>query len=446
MSFNALLRKQRKNESVFKYLMSLLHLWLGLLSGVVLVVVCFTGSVLVFQEPIENAVNRKVRRVAIGEQRLALDSLLANYNRHFELAAGRISVSSDPEVATHFFAFDRKTGERVSAYFNPYTAALIGTENKALQSFFSFNLRLHRWLLVRGIGKQIVGASTLIFVFMLLSGLFLWWPRKKRELQAAFTLKRKTTFFRRVYELHNVLGFYAMIGLLLLSLSGLYFSYPWVRQMFSGNVQEAPTQKEVVIANRPQGSENRETKRASTKNTRAKETGVKNTSTKNARPKNARPKNARPKNAGVKKGGPKKAGAGQRNSTNPRGSKPSNASGFSLERGLRITQNTYTYPSEVRINLPGQRSKNYVYTKYNTQNLWSAALPDLVEFNPKGKAPTLRPFNSRPWNEKIRALALPFHSGSLMGWPSMILAFLCCLVGTSLPITGFLIWFKRRNV
>ena len=80
------------------------------------------------------------------------------------------------------------------------------------------------------IGKQIVGAFVIIFIICLLSGLILWWPkRNKKQIKQAFTIKWKSKFYRVNYDLHNTIGFYSLIFLLFISITGIYITYPWIK-------------------------------------------------------------------------------------------------------------------------------------------------------------------------------------------------------------------------
>ena len=122
----SLLRKKKKKESWFKYIFSVAHLWLGLASSLVLFVVCLTGTILVFEEPIKHAINAEVRYVEPGPDRKSTDELLALYKNRYDLAPGTITVPEAADEAVHFFAFDRQSGERISVYANPYTGEFIG--------------------------------------------------------------------------------------------------------------------------------------------------------------------------------------------------------------------------------------------------------------------------------------------------------------------------------
>jgi uncharacterized iron-regulated membrane protein len=46
---------------------------------------------------------------------------------------------------------------------------------------------------------------------------------------------------------------------------------------------------------------------------------------------------------------------------------------------------------------------------------------------------------------KVRRLVYPIHTGSLLGWPTKLLALIAALVAASLPVTGLYIWLNRRK-
>lgn len=77
-----------------------------------------------------------------------------------------------------------------------------------------------------------MGWSTFIFFILIISGLILWWPKKwnKRHLKQAFAINWKARFKRVNYDLHNVLGFYSLTLALVMALTGLIMSFPWMRK------------------------------------------------------------------------------------------------------------------------------------------------------------------------------------------------------------------------
>ena len=95
-----------------------------------------------------------------------------------------------------------------------------------------------------------VGIPVVLFIIMLITGIILWWPKNKKAGKGRFSFdwKNVKTWKRKNYDLHNVLGFYASFIALLLSLSGIYFAYPWVKNAFNialSGSPEPPKEKEV---------------------------------------------------------------------------------------------------------------------------------------------------------------------------------------------------------
>ena len=81
------------------------------------------------------------------------------------------------------------------------------------------------------VGRQILGAGVLIFVFLLFSGFVLWLPKRIRNLKQSLTVKWNARFQRLNYDLHNTLGFYTFLLLFFIAITGLYVTYPWVKNI-----------------------------------------------------------------------------------------------------------------------------------------------------------------------------------------------------------------------
>jgi uncharacterized iron-regulated membrane protein len=54
-------------------------------------------------------------------------------------------------------------------------------------------------------------------------------------------------------------------------------------------------------------------------------------------------------------------------------------------------------------------------------------------------------FSDRNLGAQVRATFRPVHVGSVWGLPSKIIAFIVCLLGTSFPITGVILWLNRTG-
>jgi len=88
-------------------------------------------------------------------------------------------------------------------------------------------LSLHRWLLGGDTGKLIVGICTLLFLFILITGIILWWPKTKNILLHRLKIKSNGGWKRLNHDLHIVLGFYCAIFLFLFAFTGLAGSFSW---------------------------------------------------------------------------------------------------------------------------------------------------------------------------------------------------------------------------
>ena len=81
-------------------------------------------------------------------------------------------------------------------------------------------------------GKMIVGVSTLMFVFVLISGAVIWWPRTKKVLKNSLKITVNKGWRRFWYGLHVAGGMYALVFLLIMALTGLTWSFSWYRTGF----------------------------------------------------------------------------------------------------------------------------------------------------------------------------------------------------------------------
>ena len=210
-----------------------LHLWMGLLSGSVVVIVCLTGALYVFKDEITTA--REPWRFVEpqAQQRLSPDWLLDKANAASgESAPAAITMGQADEAVRVDYRTDT---QRIVVYLNPYHGQVTHISTRAVGSrdFFDFLLQGHRSLwLPRQVGCPIVAYSVLIFFLTLITGIIIWWPKRwSRQLT-----KNKLTFHRPFrkprlnFDLHNVLGFYALLPLLVACFTGLLFGLDWFSQ------------------------------------------------------------------------------------------------------------------------------------------------------------------------------------------------------------------------
>jgi uncharacterized iron-regulated membrane protein len=217
------------------------HQWLGLGSSLIVLVLCLTGTLLALQGPIESWINRDVQRVVPQGQPMALETLVPKLAAEAERPFTGLVIPPSADEALQL-----RQGRAVT-YVNPYTGEVLGEVNAGVRDAFMVVFRLHRWLLLDdGIGRPITGAATVIFVVTLLTGMLLWWPKHVKQLLGSLRFRKNANWKGWNYDLHVVLGLYALVPLFVMGVSGLYWSYnaPFkaaVYRVFDG--QPAPEAK-----------------------------------------------------------------------------------------------------------------------------------------------------------------------------------------------------------
>ncbi len=215
-----------------------LHLWLSLPFGVIITLLCFSGAMLVFEQEITVWVRSDLYRVEpVGQRALTpeeAEALVAATLSEGVKVKG-VTVSPDPARS---YQVNLSKPKSAAVFVNPYTGEVLGKYERL--PFFQTMFRLHRWLMgkhprqVEGIawGKMIVGVSTLLFVFVLLSGVVIWWPRTRKALKNSLKLPVRKGWRRFWYGLHVAGGMYALILLLIMAVTGLTCSFSWFREWF----------------------------------------------------------------------------------------------------------------------------------------------------------------------------------------------------------------------
>ncbi|WP_443939184.1 PepSY-associated TM helix domain-containing protein [Pedobacter sp. MW01-1-1] len=224
----------------FKKIIQQIHLWLGLGSGLVVLILGLTGAIYSFSDEIKDIVYKDRRFVSPipNQEKIPLDILFeqANHALGDRYKITRAELSQQPNRSYMFRALKINKDAigywnyyvyYVKVYIDPYTGKVLFKED-ARKEFFNVTLALHMNLLLGDrIGHFIVRWSTVCFGLLLLSGLVLWWPKKwkAKQLKKSLTIKWNSKFKRLNYDFHNVFGFYTLIPLLVVALTGLAWSF-----------------------------------------------------------------------------------------------------------------------------------------------------------------------------------------------------------------------------
>ncbi|RVU00409.1 PepSY domain-containing protein [Mucilaginibacter limnophilus] len=387
---------KRSKDSRFKRINNWLHLWLGLFSGIIVFVVCLTGCIWVFNEEITAWLEPELH-VTHQNKPVLSPAALTNIARtnYPELIPSYATYHQGEAIYLGLRKpgkFVRGGGRRggVQLMINPYSGKIIKKEESKRGDFdfFRFILDGHRALwLPYDIGRPIVDYATLIFIVLLITGLIWWYPKKwnKSTRDKSFKIKLGASFKRVNLDLHNVLGFYAMLFLLAIAITGMVFGVKWFGDglywVTSGG--EKPGEFRRLQSDSLQKA------------------------------------NAIDPKLAIESVWKKVL------SENPK------AMGF-----------YYTFPdtaSNAAINITvyptaGQfyNSRSYTFDQFTLKPL-------------NRKDPYSVPYEKAGFGQKLRKMNFDIHIGAILGLPGKVLAFFASLIGASLPITGFLVWWGKRN-
>lgn len=362
-----------------------LHLWVSIPFGLVITVTCFTGALLVFEDDITLLSYRHAAHVIPQGEPLPLAQLMESVEN--SLPGAEITGVTIPSSKSTAYKVTVSNPNRATYYVNQYTGAVNGKYERL--EFFRTTLRLHRWLLDRnpgnaGIfwGKRIVGASTISFVVILLTGLALWYPKNRKMLRNRLKIvfaKGKNRFW---YDLHVAGGFYALLLLLAMALTGLTWSYRWYSDAFYG----------IVTGN-------------------DSHSGGRNV-------------------VSAVSGATPQAGGRNEAANEPVGK----YTPWQKAVEAVIVEN----PDFARVVL----SKETV-SVYDSE--WgNSRACDRYEFNPStGTLETVQRYADNAKRSKARGWVYSVHVGSWGGFFSRLLAFCAAILGATLPLTGYYFWIRR---
>lgn len=215
-----------------------IHLWLSLPLGVIIMLICLSGATLVFKNEIRNALGmpRVVAPHAKVDKGGKTDKAIKGKDTKDETASFRQEKAAAPHQCSPDGCGKCSSREKChpspSAKGDATSKGALKTESPAKDApygtttkrdFFSYVTKFHTGLMMGPVGKLIVTYTTLLFVFILISGIFLFLPKNGKQLCQRFKVEWGKGSKRRLFDLHVSLGWWALLWLLLLAVTGLGF-------------------------------------------------------------------------------------------------------------------------------------------------------------------------------------------------------------------------------
>ncbi len=205
-----------------------IHWFLGITAGLILSLMGVTGAIYSYDQQILKWLNQDSYVVEAAQTpKLSPAQLYQHFNQQQpEIEINSITIAVDPTESSTVNI--KKEGARrgYNMMVNPYTAEVL-PDIKGRDTL-QFIQRLHRNLTAGEFGAQITGASTLMLIFFVLSGIYLRFPKKHSIKQWLF-IKPKLKGRNFIWDLHAVVGTWVIVFYLLFACTGLYWSYDWWR-------------------------------------------------------------------------------------------------------------------------------------------------------------------------------------------------------------------------
>lgn len=223
---------EREGTIILRKIFFWLHLTAGVLAGLVIFLMSVTGVLLAFERQIVAYAERDLRATAAEAARPAWP--LSRVVEAARKSAPDAKPSNVVLRADRLAPVTVALGRGRTLFVNPYTGAT-SEGAKGVRKFFETNVQLHRWLAMkdeaRERGKAVTGASNAMFLFIVLSGLVIWIPRKRAALRNALFFRGGLRGKARDFNWHHVFGIWAFVPLVAIVFSAMVISYPWASRL-----------------------------------------------------------------------------------------------------------------------------------------------------------------------------------------------------------------------
>ncbi|AFV00996.1 PepSY-associated TM helix domain-containing protein [Simiduia agarivorans] len=200
------------NKSLFK-----IHSWAALFAFIPLLVICITGSLLVFKHEIDTLLMEDKVRVQPAEQRLPLDRLLATINQtHPDYEAVGWLLSLDPGRADLAYVMEKGTSEWSYLHLNPYTGQLLSEPKPHDHYLTDWLLELHYTFLLEEPGAFAASLFAIALLILGLTGFYL----HRKFWRNFFTLRWSSRLVVYFSDLHKMVGIVSAPVLVILAFTG----------------------------------------------------------------------------------------------------------------------------------------------------------------------------------------------------------------------------------
>lgn len=177
--------------------------------GIFITIIGVTGSVIAFEHDIDRILNPTLLHATPASSKISADAAFAVFEANFkDVEDMPLRLSTQPDEP-----YSMQVGNQTEAFVNPYTGQLIGTRQHP--TVLDLIHTMHRTLLMGDVGEIIVVVAAFALLWLVISGLYLWWPQKRITVNFSGSLRRVA------FDWHNVSGIFSALFLFAAGTSGI---------------------------------------------------------------------------------------------------------------------------------------------------------------------------------------------------------------------------------
>jgi uncharacterized iron-regulated membrane protein len=382
-----------------------IHLYAGLTCGLIVIAVCLSGTIYVYNTEIREFADSERHFVKRQGEQLTLDQLKMELENSLRGEVVGINVFQEPDRSVLISVKTEGEEKPITYYVDPFTAQILADnkEKTSTEEFMGYMFSLHRWLLLdkveepileslgnRDLGRFINGVATLLFLLGVLTGLIIWFPQKVKNWKQGLKIKWSGNWKRINHDIHNTLAFYSLFVLFLMAVTGPFWSYQWYREGWqkTWDTYQAPA---------PQGSQSGSDRGLEVQN--VLEIDIEELS----------------------------------------------SPVISLDQVLEVSNQNLNYPGNLRISLPEKPNEDISVSKSRTGFFAKSGSDQLTLDSKTLEVKEAKLFGDLPVRQQIGRSVKALHTGEIYGQFTKFIWFLGCIIATSLPVTGTLIWWNKRK-
>lgn len=193
-----------------------IHLYAGLIVGLLLTSAGVTGSVLVWKNEIDALLHPELLRVEPTGARLPIQQAVDAASRAYP--GHRPSLVQMPRGPEESVEVNTAGPDELQVYVDPYRGTVLGAR-RPTETFANALFYWHTSLLAGETGETVMGTAALLLLVLVLSGLVVWWPGVRR-LADAVRVRWSAGWKRINFDVHRAGGFWGALFLTLVAVTG----------------------------------------------------------------------------------------------------------------------------------------------------------------------------------------------------------------------------------